>query len=402
MTWNRDFALLWGGQAVSNLGSAIAMTSTPLLVRTTTGSPAEPGLVGEAGSMPHLLASLPAGALADRWDRRRILLISEVVAGLTLLTLPLAIWCGLLTVLQIGVVSFVQGLCFVFFGVAERAALPKVVAAADLPSAIARNEARARGAALAGPPNGGVLFGVDRALPFLVDGLSYLIAAGFLVFLRRDLRDASAAPPEPLWRSAAVGLRWIWRYPLVRAAMVLIAVSNLVFGALILALVVLAQRQGAGPAGIGLMLGIYSVGGLAGALAASRLHRYATPKQIIVGVNWVWAALLPLFLLAEGPLWIGAIGAASAFVGPLWNVMILTLATVLVPDDLLGRVMSAGMMLSFGIAPVASLGAGFLLAAVGPLPTIGILAAVMLAAAVTATASPAIRCAPPLPVGAGV
>ncbi|MEU4563319.1 MFS transporter [Actinoplanes sp. NPDC023936] len=87
---NRDFTLLWGGQVVSGLGAQISATATPLLVLTTTGSPADAGLVGAAGTLPHLLANLPAGPLVDRWDRWRILLASEIVAGLTLLTVPLS------------------------------------------------------------------------------------------------------------------------------------------------------------------------------------------------------------------------------------------------------------------------------------------------------------------------
>jgi hypothetical protein len=152
-------------------------------------------------------------------------------------------------------------------------------------------------------------------------------------------------------------LRWVWRHPLIRAAILLITVSNPVFQILVLTLVVLAQHRGATSTTIGMMLGIYSGGGLIGALAASMLHRRFRPRTVIVGVNWIWAALLPLFALTSSPLLRGAIGAACAFVGPLWNVAITTYATALVPNELLGRVTSAAMTLSSGVMPVASLGA---------------------------------------------
>ncbi|MFG2041572.1 MFS transporter [Dactylosporangium sp. NPDC048998] len=332
----------------------------------------------------------------DRWNRRRILLVSEIVAGLALATVPAAMWLGILTITQLVVVAFTQGLCFVFFGLAERAALPMIVPAAQVPAAVAQNEARSRGAALAGPPLGGLLFGLGRALPFLADAVSLAIGAIGLLFIRSDLQKRTSAPAEPLWRSAAAGLRWVWRHPLIRTAIVLIAVSNLVFQALILILVVLAQRQHATSATIGVMLGIYSGGGLIGALAASRLHRHVTPRAVIIGVNWIWAALLPLFTIAASPLQIGVIGAACAFIGPLWNVVIATYATVLVPNELLGRVTSAAMTLSWGVMPLASLGAGYLLAALGPTGAVWVLTAVMFIAAITATASPAVRRAPPL------
>ncbi|MFE1289802.1 MFS transporter [Streptomyces sp. NPDC058751] len=395
---NREFLALWTGQVVSTLGAQTSGTAMPLLVLATTGSPSDAGIVGAAGTLPHLVAHLPAGPLVDRWNRRTILLVSEVCGALALSIVPIATWLGAVTVVHLAAVAFVQGLCFVFFGLAERAVLPRIVPAALLPTATAHNEARSRGAALAGPPFGGMLFGVGRAVPFLVDALSYAIACVGLLFIRSDLRNRATAAPESLWRSAVAGLRRVWRHPLVRAAILLIAAGNLVFQALVLILVVLARPHGATPGTVGTMLGIYSGGGLAGAIAAGRLHQHFTPKTVILGANWIWAALLPLFPFTSSPLLIGVIGAACAFVGPLWNVVIISYATLLVPDELLGRVTSAAMTLSWGVMPVASLGAGFLLTAAGPVPSLWVLAAVMLATAIAATASPAVRHAPPLPL----
>ncbi|MFC7274585.1 MFS transporter [Paractinoplanes rhizophilus] len=357
---NRDFAALWGGQVVSALGAQIGGTAMPLLVLATGGSPADAGLVAAAGTLPFLVANLPAGPLVDCADRRTILLASELAAAAAVASVPIALWWGTLTVAHLAVAAFVQGLCSVFFGLAERAALPLIVPAAQLPAAMAQNEARARGAALIGPPLGGLLFAAGRAVPFLVDAISYLVSAVALLFVRRDLRaraTTAAQPPpsapadhlparatpatEPLWREALEGLRWTWRQPLIRAAIGLLAVSNLVFQALVLILIVLAHDRGATE--VGLMLGVYSAGGLAGALAATRLHRHLSARQVIVGVNWVWAALLPLFAVAANPLQLGLIGAACAFVGPLWNVVLMAYAAVLVPNQLLGRVLSAAM-----------------------------------------------------------
>ncbi|WP_051808648.1 MFS transporter [Actinoplanes subtropicus] len=395
---NTDFVALWSGQVVSALGTRISATAMPLLVLATTGSPADAGLVGAAGTAPFLLAHLPAGPLVDRWNRRRILLTSEVAAGLALATVPVAMAFNVLTVAHLAVVAFVQGLCAVFFGLAETAALPRIVPAALLPTALAQNETRGRGAALAGGPLGGLLFGLDRVLPFLADAVSYAVAAIALLFVRKDLQEEPTAPAEPLWRATVAGLRWIWRHPLIRAAILLVAASNLVFQALVLVIVVLAQRHGATAGSIGAMLGIYSGGGLAGALAASRAYRYVSPRTVIIGINWSWAALLPLFLCTTDPLLIGAIGAATAFIGPLWNVVIGSYAALLVPNDLQGRVKGAAMTLSWGVMPIGSLGAGLLLTTVGPTGAVLVLAAIMLATAVGATVSPAVRHAPPLAI----
>ncbi|MFI5897113.1 MFS transporter [Actinoplanes sp. NPDC051513] len=392
---NRDFAALWSGQVVSALGAQIGGTAMPLLVLATRGSPADAGLVAAAGTLPYLVANLPAGPLVDRWNRRSILLVSELVAAAAVASVPVVLWRGTPTVAFLAAVAFVQGLCAVFFGLAERAALPLIVPAVHLPAAMARNEARARGAGLIGPPLGGLLFAAGRAVPFLVDAVSYLLSALALLLVRKDLRGSDETPTEPLWRAAVEGLRWVWRQPLIRTAIALLAVSNLVFQALVLILIVLAHDRGATE--VGLMLGVYSAGGLAGALAATRLHRHLTAPRVIVGVNRVWAALLPLFTVAATPLQLGLVGAACAFVGPLWNVVLMTYAAVLVPNELLGRVMSAAMTVTWGVMPLASLLAGYLLTTLTAKGAIGVLAAVMLATAVAATASPAVRNAPPLP-----
>lgn len=392
---NRDFTLLWGGQVVSNLGAQVSATATPLLVLATTGSPLDAGLVGAAGTLPHLIANLPAGPLVDRWNRRRILIVSEIVGGLTLLTIPFAIWFDALTIAQLCAVVFLQGLCFVFFGLAQDAALPMVVPTEQLATAIAHNEARGRGAALAGAPLGGFLFGLDRAVPFLVDGLSYLAAAFALLFLRRDLQKPPSGPAEPLWRSAATGLRYVWNNRLIRVSLVLVAISNAVFQALTLTLVVLAGSRGATPSEIGVMFGVYGAGGLLGALVAGHIHQRLTFRGVLVGVNWVWAALLPLLVLTTDSLQMGVIGALCAVVGPLWNVVIFTYAGVVVPNELLGRVMSAGATMTWGVMPLASLGAGLLLTWAGPIGTVWVLSAAMLATAIAATVSPSIRAAPP-------
>ncbi|MFC1442232.1 MFS transporter [Streptacidiphilus sp. N1-10] len=396
---NRDFLALWGGQIVSTLGSRTSATALPLLVLAITGSPSSAGLVAAAGSLPYLVAHLPAGTLVDRWNRRRIMLTSEVVAGLALASVPVALWSNLLTIPQLMVVAFAQGTCFAFFGLAEQAALPRIVPTSLLPAALAQNEAKGRGAALVGPPLGGLLFSAGRALPFLADAVSYCTAAVGLLFVRKDLQAERTVRQESLWQETTAGLRWLWRSPLIRAAVLLVAASNLVFQALALVLVVLARQGGASAGTTGLMFGIYGGGGLLGALAAGALQRRFSPRTVIIGVNWIWAALLPLLALTSNPLLLGVIGGASAFLGPLWNVVFGTYQLSLVPDELMGRVGSAAMTLCWGVLPLGSIAAGYLLAGVGPAGTVLILTTVMLATALAATVSPAVRHAPPLPSG---
>ncbi|MEY9854750.1 MFS family permease [Catenulispora sp. GAS73] len=397
---NRDFLALWSGQIVSTLGTAGSATALPLLVLATTGSATDAGLIGAATALPALLIQLPAGALVDRWNRLRVMTVCESVTGLALLAIPFALVLRHVSLLIVAAAVVVQRCCAVFFGSAEHAVLPSIVPAAQLGDAIAQNEAKSRAAGLLGPPLGGALFGFGRALPFVADALSSLAAATALLFVRADLRPARTAAPQSLWRETAQGLGWIWRHPLMRTALLLIAVSNMVFQALALILVVLARSHGATSAEIGLMFGVYGAGGMLGALAAPRMHRRLTPTTVIVATNWIWAALLPLFLLTTNPLLLGAIGAASAFLGPIWNVVIISALTTLVPDELRGRVASAAMTVTAGTIPLASATAGYLLTATGPAGSTVSITVLMLATAIVGTLSPAIRRAPGRPAAA--
>jgi predicted MFS family arabinose efflux permease len=391
---NGDFLALWTGQIVSTLGSAGSATAVPLLVLALTGSPADAGLIGAATAVPALVLQMPAGALVDRWNRLRVLTVCEALTGLSLLAIPLALWLHALVLPSIAAAVVVQRCCAVFFGSAEHASLPAIVPQSQVSEAIAQNEAKSRAAGLIGPPLGGALFGLGRALPFLADALSSLVAAAGLLFVRADLRPARETAPQSLWRETAQGIAWIWRRPLMRTALALIAVSNMVFQALTLILVVLARDHGSTPARIGLMFGVYGAGGMLGALVAPRLHRRFGPKSVIIGANWIWAVQLPLFLLTANPLWLGLIGASTAFIGPLWNVVIISYLITLVPDGLRGRVAGAAMTISAGALPLASAAAGFLLSAQGPRASIVAVSALMLATAVWGTLSPAIRHAP--------
>ncbi|GGP00186.1 MFS transporter [Wenjunlia tyrosinilytica] len=394
---NRDFLVMWGGQIVSTLGARSSTTTLPLLVLALTNSPADAGMVGAATTLPYLITQLLAGTLVDRWNRKTIMVVSELLAGLAIVSLPIAYWLGSLTVPHIAVAAFVQGTCAVFFGLAEQAALPRVVPMSLLPSAISQNEAKNRGSALAGPPLGGLLFGVHRVLPFLADAVSSLMAAVGLLFIGRELQGERTTALRPFWREATEGLRWIWCKPFIRAAVLLIASSNLVFQAISLILIVLAQDMGASSSEIGLMFGIYGGGGLLGALAAGRLHSLFPPTTVIIGANWVWAALLPLFAIAPDPLLLGVVGGLTAFIGPIWNAVMFTYQAALVPNEMLGRVGSAVGTITAGVMPLASLGAGYLLSTIGAKGAVVVLTAIMLGTASAGTASAAVRHAPPLP-----
>ena len=393
---NRDFLLLWSGQAASVVGSNIAATAYPLLVLSLTGSPASAGVVGFAATVPLVLFQLPAGALVDRWDRRRLMMVCDLGRILALASVVLALVPGRLSVPHLMVVAFIEGALSVFFRLAEHTALPHVVPEAQLTTALAQNEARVRGASLLGQPLGGVLFGLGRTIPFAVDTLSYVFSLCTLLLIRSRLNAERPAERPHLLAEVREGISWLWKHPFLRACALLVAGSNGMFQALVLTLIVLAQSRGAAPADIGLILGGFGAGGLLGAAIAPRLQSRLSPRLIVVGANWVWAALTPLILLAPNPLVLAVILGGMAVVSPLWNVVIGVYELRLTPEALLGRVMSVGSLFAVGAIPLGSLAAGWLLEVIGPVTTTLVLSGWMLLVAMAATVSRSVRQAPSL------
>src|SRR5215831_5211764 len=124
---NRDYLLLWGGQAVSSVGGEASNLAFPLLILALTHSPAQAGLTGALRALAYVLLGLPAGALIDRWDRKRTMILCDIGRALALGSIPLALALGHLSIAQIYLVALIEGSLFVFFSLAETAALPQVV-----------------------------------------------------------------------------------------------------------------------------------------------------------------------------------------------------------------------------------------------------------------------------------
>ena len=393
---NRDFMLLWTGQVVSTVGTRITALAYPLLVLALTGSPLLAGVVGFAQALPYLLLYLPAGALVDRLDRRRVMLVADAVRAGVLATVVAGLAWDRLSLAHLAIAVFVDGACFVFFQLAESAALPHIVPRRQLPAALAQNQAREHGAELAGQPLGGALFAAGHALPFVVDAVSYVLSFVGLLFVRPTLQDDRAAPARGLLADIAEGLTWLWHQRFLRAVVVLVGATNVVLNALPLVLIVRAGELGASPALIGVLLAFSGVAAILGSLVAPWLHRRVPTRVVVVGSLWVWTAGTAVLVWMPTPLWLGAAAGASSVVGPLFNVVVAAYRYALVPDRLQARTQSAARLVAWGTIPLAPLIAGVLLQGIGSTGTLLALATLMLVVAVVATASRTVRTAPRL------
>src|SRR5713101_8567289 len=170
---NRDYVLLWSGQMISSVGTQVSMLALPLLVLAITHSPAQAGLIAALRGLPYALFVLPAGALIDRWNRKRVMILCDAGRAVALGSIPVALLLGHLTIVQLCIVSLVEGTLFTFFNLAETACLPQVVSKEQLTSAVAQSTVIDSISGMLGPSLSGALYSIGRAIPFLTDAISY-------------------------------------------------------------------------------------------------------------------------------------------------------------------------------------------------------------------------------------
>ena len=393
----RNYLTLWGGKLVSATGSQMTQIAFPLLVLALTQSAAIAGLAGALRMLPYLLLSLPAGALVDRWDRRRVMLLCDSGRALALGSIPLALLLGHLSVLQICLVAVVEGTLFVFFDIAEVAVLPGIVTQEEMPAAVAQYISLTDGVTmLLGPALGGALFAIGRMVPFLLDAVSY--AASVLALWRVELPKQT--PPDeqanPLnWRTMrddiAAGVVWLWRQRTVRALTALLAAGNCLVAGEALLVIVLAERLHATAPEVGLTLGLGGCGAVFGALLAERVVRRLTFAQAFIGGSWLVALIWLLYAVAPTAFALGLVMAGLGAVYAVINVAQYSYRMSLIPDALQGRINSIIRLMLYGSLPLGLAVAGFLIEHVSAAPTVLLLGAGLVAVALAATVHPRIR-----------
>lgn len=383
--------VLWTGQAVSALGTEITLLAFPLLVLSLTGSAAQAGIVAFFNTVPVLLLNLPGGVWVDRHDRRLIMAGANLLGAVSIGGLAALLAVGDVPMAVIVCVAFVQGAAGTIFSLAEHGALPRVVPSGQLPDAVAQNEGRTFAAQLIGPAVGGALFGLGRAVPFLVDAVSYLLAACSLALLRTPLQADRDRAPRTLMVQMTEGVRWLWHQPFLRDCALLVAVANFVWAGVALVLIVEAERQGASPGEIGLMLALLASGGLLGALLAPSVRRRLLPRTIVVGAFSLEAILIMLLGLRPHPFLLGGIAGLASLTVPPWNAVVIGARLVLTPDELIGRVNSAAALVAGSAVPVGALLGGVAAGAIGTRATFVALGLVAVLVAASAATAPALR-----------
>jgi MFS family permease len=387
--------LLQIGQLLSSAGTSSTSIAFPLLVLAVTHSPAKAGIVAFARSLPSVLFALPAGLAADRWSRRRLMIAADVVRVLAIGSLAATILLDRVAFWQIVAVAFVEGSGSALFFGAQPGALRAVVPARQLPAAAAAETGRQAVVQLAGPPLGGALFGLARALPFLVDAVSYAFSTLSLLAMRtpfQEEREPHLASPRS---RLAEGFRFVWSQPFLRTCALLFGLTNFIGPGVLFAVVVIAKEQGLSGGEVGALIAVFGACLLLGSLVSPLVRRLLPVRAVLLLELWTWLGCA-VFLVWPNVYVLTAGILPTALAIPSTDSVVHGYRIAMTPDRLLGRAESVRSMISLLIAPLGPLIAGVLLSTASARATIAVFAVVGVVLAVWGTLSPSIRMAPSL------
>ena len=392
---NRDFVLLQTGQLLSSVGTSSASIAYPLLVLAVSGSAAQAGLVSFARLAPFALFGLLAGVAADRWSRKRLMIASDGVSAVAIGVLGTLILAGHAGISTILAVASVEATGATFFATAQTGALRAVVPPRQLPAAAGAQEARRAAVRLAGAPLGGVLFGLGRSVPFLVDAGSYLFSTLSVLGMRTPFQEARERDPAPLRAQVTEGFRFLWGQPFIRTCAFLYGLGNFLMPGVLLVVVVVGRRQGLSGGEIGALIAIFGAATLVGSLASPLFRRAFSVRTILLLELWTWLGGWAFVAHPSVYVLLAAI-VPFGIAAPVTDSVVVGYRIAMTPDRLLGRVESVRSNISLLIAPLGPLAAGLLLSATSARATIAVFAVFGFGLALWGTLSPAIRDAPRL------
>jgi predicted MFS family arabinose efflux permease len=392
---NRDFLLLQLGQLFSQSGTQVASIAYPLLVLSLTGSATQAGIVGFARLVSSAVFALPAGLVADRWNRKTLMIVSDVLRLATMSALAAAIVTGDVTFWMISLAAFLEGTGASFFQAAESGAMRSVVPADQLPAAINVVTGRRAAINVAGPPLGGALFGLARSLPFIADAVSYAFSTAFLLAMRTPFQEERDEEAGRLREQLLEGFRFLWHHPFLRVTTLVFAPLGFVALGYTLALVVIAEEEGLSGAAVGALVASFGVGVLVGSAISPQIRRALPTRAVLLLELWMWPIPL-LFVLWPNVYVLAASLLPAALAIPSTDSVVIGYQLALTPDRLVGRVGSVFRTIVLFVAPVGPLVAGFLLTETSPRLAVGFFVGVAVLAAIVATLSGALRVVPSL------
>lgn len=392
---NRDFLLLQTGLLLSSGGSQMTAIAYPLLVLTLTGSAAKAGIVAFVRLLAMAVFALPAGLAADHWSRRRLMIAAHGVRAVAIGALAVLVASDEVVYWAIPVVAFVEGAGAAIFSAAQSGAFRAVVPTPQLPTAVAVVTGREAAIGVASPALGGVLFGIARALPFVVHAVLYLFSAGALLAMRTPFQQEREVDRSRLRARMAEGFRFLWDNAFLRTVSLLFGLANFIGPGVLFAIVVIGEEQGLTSGRVGLLVAAFGACILVGSFLSPLVRRRLPVRGVLLLELWTWVGC-GLFVIWPNVYVLAASILPTALAIPSTDSVVHSYRYAMTPDRLMGRVASVWTTIGLAIAPLGPLVAGLLLESTSARAAIAVFAAAGLVLALWGTLSGSIRAAPSL------
>ena len=388
----RNYRRVYTASVISNLGDGVAQIGYPWLASAVTRNPLLIAAVGVAQRLPWLVFTLPAGVITDRVDRRKVIVLMDACRAVITLLVALAVLglgrglpepdalktvvgtkLGLYLVLLSA--SLLLGFAEVLRDNSAQTIVPSIVEPDDLERANGQMWSAEQVAnTFAGPPLGSVLIAAAFFLPFIVDAVSFAVAAGLVAlvvgqFRAKPLSSAGSAPPERgAWKvELREGVRWLLGHALLRPMAIILGMLNMV-GALTAATLVLFAQEvlRTSPIEFAILMMGGAVGGVAGGYVAPWVRRrYGSGTCLMITLVTGALTPIPIGLTSAWPV-VFAMFAIATLTGVMWNVVTVSLRQTIIPDELLGRVNSVYRFFAWGMIPIGTALGGLTVVLVQP------------------------------------
>jgi len=367
-----DFWKFWSGETISNFGSSITQFALPLLVFKLTGSAVSLGVGFAMFGLPHLLFGLLIGAWTDRLDRRRLMIIVDLLSAAVLVSVPLAAAAGLLSVWWIYSAIFAASTLGIFFQAAQFAAIPSLVERDKLVAANGQIQASFSAATVLGPLAAGALLALIPIEDLLyVDAATFLVSAVTLSLIARPFNAPREAVRTSIRADVVEGLRYVLRHPVLRNISAMMALINFVSVTVYAQLVLFAKHRFAvTDSELGFLFAADGAGVVLLSLAAGPLRSRFSFGNVALGS--LMLSGLMTFALAYAPSYplAVALSAASAGLGILFNINTGSLRQAIVPNHLLGRIITIAMVLAWSANPLGATIGGVIVERTGDVQTV--------------------------------
>jgi MFS family permease len=385
--YHRDFRNLWAAETISQFGTQVSLLALPLVAALVLKvSPFEFALLGTFEFLPFVLVSLPAGVWVDRLRRRPILIVGDLGRAISLASVPIAYFLGVLTIWQLYLVGFINGVLTVFFDVSYQAYLPSLVDRDQLNEGNAKLESSRSVAQIGGPGLAGVVIGaLGPPVSVLLDSISFVGSALFLMLIRKREPqpprhvDEHGQPRRGMRAELVDGLRYVLGHPFLRNISACTGSANF-FGNIVWAvfLFYLAREVGLSAELIGIVFAVGNIGALAGAVLANRIAsllgvgRTILLSALIFGPGYLLIPFAPrdpgllTVALLIGSVFIGGFGSV------VYNVNQVSLRQAITPQRMQGRMNATMRFIVWGTIPAGQIIGGALATTLGLLPTLWI------------------------------